>query len=127
MEGAPADNNRGHYSQDPESGRVFAAGWFFVEGMNDAAFLGASHTAIDGLFDAGPDAAGNGTEESRPFEQLQNRGGDAIGGLDLLEFELVAPGDKGTPDQLVGGDDDEDYDRETGNEGAHIAGVGGGL
>ena len=36
---------------------------------------------------------------------------DAVGGLDLLEFEFVAPGDEWAPDKLIGGDDDEDDGR----------------
>ena len=99
----------------------------FVEGLNDAAFFGVRHAAVDGLFDAGPDAAGKGTEQAGAAQQFEDRRSDAVGGLDLLEFELVAPGDERTPDELIGGDDDQDHDDEAGDQGADVAGVGGGL
>ena len=60
-------------------------------------------------------------------EEMQNRGVDALAGLNLLELELVAPGDQGAPDELVGGDDDEDHGAEAVGDGEAIAGVGGGL
>ncbi len=43
------------------------------------------------------------------LQQMQQRGADARGGLDLLELELVAPRDHRPPDELVGGDDDGDH------------------
>ncbi len=52
---------------------------------------------------------------------------DAVGRLDLLEFEFVAPGDERTPDELIGGDDDENDSGDAGDQGADVAGVGGGL
>jgi hypothetical protein len=68
-----------------------------------------------------------GTEEVGAAQQLEDGRSDAVGGLDLLEFELVAPGDERTPDKLIGGDDDEDDDGDAAEQGAHVAGIGGGL
>ena len=66
-------------------------------------------------------------EEGGALEEFEDGRGDAVGGLDLFEFELVAPGDEGAPDELVGGDDDEDDDGDAGEQGAEVAGGGGGL
>jgi hypothetical protein len=60
-------------------------------------------------------------------DQMQNGRGDALAAFDLLEFELVAPGDEGAPEKLVCGDDDEDHHHEPPGDGDAIACVGGGL
>ncbi len=44
-----------------------------------------------------------------------------------LEFELLAPGDDGTPDQLVHENDHQDHGEDAPENGARIAGIGGGL
>ena len=66
-------------------------------------------------------------EGVRLGEQVQDRRGDALAALHLLELELVAPGDERTPDELVGGDDDGDHGGEAPGDGDAVAGVGGGL
>ena len=57
----------------------------------------------------------NRLERRKQFEDGRS---DAVGRLDLLEFELVAPGDQGTPDKLIGGDDDEHDGGDAADEGA---------
>ena len=47
--------------------------------------------------------------------------------FDLFEFEAVAPGDDGSPDDLVGEDDDGEDGDEAPGDGAGVAGGGGGL
>ena len=49
---------------------------------------------------------------------------DAIGGFNLLEFELVAPGNQGAPDKLVGRHHDQNHHRDSTQQRAHIARVG---
>src|SRR5580704_6629546 len=64
---------------------------------------------------------------ARLSDQMQNRRSDALAAFNLLELELVAPGNEGTPDKLVGSDDDQDHYRQTPGDGDAIASVGGGL
>ena len=70
---------------------------------------------------------GRGLRRLERRSSVENGRGDAVGGFDLLEFEFVAPGDERPPDQLVGGDDDEDHDDKAADQGVNVAGVGGGL
>ena len=95
--------------------------------MNDAAVSCLRHAAVDGLFKAVPDAAGQGTEQAGAAEQFKDGRSNAVGGLDLLEFELVAPCDERPPCKLIGGDNDENHNRESGHKRAHVAGNSGGL
>ena len=121
------DDQNHRAGKRPQFCRGLAAGRVFVDGMNDAALLGVRHAAVDGFFNAGKDAAGKGTEEAGFAQQFENGRSDAVRGLDLLEFELVAPCNEGTPDQLIGGHDNQNYHREASQQGAHIAGGSGRL
>ncbi len=98
-----------------------------VERPHDPAFLGLREAPIDGLFDAIPDAAGKCLQNPGAAEELENRRGDLVGRLHLLEFEFVAPGNQRTPHELIGGNDDENHSDDSGKQGAHIAVVGGRL
>ncbi len=85
----------------------------------------------EALVDALGERLGGVTEQSGERlgvgEEVEHGGVDALAALYLLELELVAPGDEGTPDELIGGDDDEDHGAEAVGDGEAVAGVGGGL
>src|ERR1700721_3138738 len=56
-------------------------------------------------------------------EKLKDRRGSPISRLDLLKFELVAPSNKRTPDELIGCNDDEDNYADAAEEGGYIVGL----
>src|SRR5271157_4010275 len=126
LRGAPTCNDDCGHGQSPESGGGFA-GLAFIQRMDDAAVFGEGHAAVDGFINPGKDAAGQGSKQAGAAEQFKDGRSNAVGGLDLLDFELVAPGDERAPGQLIGGDDDEDHNRESSHKRAHVGGVSGGL
>src|SRR5580658_9342377 len=106
LHGAPADNSDGRSRQKPECGSG-PGGFLFVYGAYNATLLGAGKAAEDGFFDACPAEAGQGTDQAGAAQESEDGRSDAVGGLHLLELELVAPGNQWPPDQLIGGDDNE--------------------
>ncbi len=82
---------------------------------------------IDWLVHAAQDPARERLPDLRPPQQFENRRFDLVGCLNLLEFELVAPGNQRPPDQLVGGHHDQDHGRNAGHQGAHVAVIRRGL
>ena len=71
-----------------------------------------------------PGGAGRRVRAVERCSSVKDRRGDAVGGLDLLEFEFVAPGDQRPPDQLVGGHDDENQHGEAPEQGVHVDRIG---
>ena len=68
--------------------------------------------------------AGEGGEGLGALQEVQERGANVSGTLDLLKLELVAPDDDRPPDELVGGDDDGDHDEQAPGHGGLVAGAG---
>ena len=123
MSCAPAHETDGDDCESPKTCGVFVVLLIVVKRLDDAAGPGAGHASVDGLFQACPDTAGNFADDCGSLEQGQDGRGDTISGLHLFELELVAPGDEGSPDDLVGGNDNQ-YDHcDSGKECANIAGV----
>ena len=82
---------------------------------------------VDRLLDAIPDAAGEGLADAGAAQEFEDRRSDLLGGLHLLEFEFVAPGNERTPHKLIGGNDNQNHGGDAGQQCAHVAGVGRGL
>ncbi len=110
---SPCACDEDHDDEGPEDRCAFAFVAVIIDGVDDLVVAAVGQAAEDGLFDAGPEL-GRERGEARAAEKLEDGRGDAVGGLDLLEFEFVAPGDERTPEELVGGDDDEDDDGDAG-------------
>lgn len=72
-------------------------------------------------------AGADGAEDGRFLQGVKEGRADALGTFDLLELEAVAPSDEGSPDELVGGDDDGEHDNEAPGDGGPVFGGGGSL
>ena len=66
-------------------------------------------------------------KKSRVPQQIQDRRPGRLGRIDLLELELLAPGDDRAPDQLVHQHDHRDHRGQSPEIGSRIARVGGRL
>ena len=66
-------------------------------------------------------------QQARAAQQIENRRARRLGGFHLLELELLAPGDDGTPDHLVHQHDHRDHDGQAPQDGARVPGIGRGL
>ena len=66
-------------------------------------------------------------QRSRVPQQVQHRRMRACRALHLFELELVAPGDRWTPDDLIDGNDDRNHHSQSHHNGPGIAGACGRL
>ena len=125
--GKPPDGRQTSKNSKKNGENATAFGGCIVNGLDDPAFAGAREAVANALFQRAPSAGGYTGENAWPLKKREDGRGHAGGGFDLLEFKFVAPRDQRTPNQLIGGHNDRDQDRQSPEQRMSIDGVGGGC